>query len=434
MIKLLEGVRVVETASFFMGPIAGRILADWGAEVIKIEAAVINGMNPSTADGDRIRGTGIARGIVNGDPCCYEFINGNKKSVGINVATPEGRKLQQKLCASADIVIHHMRPKDAKKLGLDYDTLNAMHPGIIVAGTSGYGLKGDDADRGGFDATAYACRSGMCSDCTIDGSPFIPFMGYGDVPSGTYLATAILAAYVNKLRTGEGEEVTTALYGSAIWTAGIPIMTAGYGDKYPTGRDDVFPTTKMFKCGDGKYLYLMGQVWENVIADLCKIMDMPADAAKRWPNYFAAKAANIEITKILDEQFAQHDRDYWIAKLNKTNIPFEVVASFKDVQHDKQAWDAGFLVKPQGMGAEYPTGVPVAPGQFRNAGEVEVKTADVGENTREQLKIIGYTDEQIDKFRAKKIVSEGDQFQPDRFNITKPGTVYNMVFSAIGKK
>ena len=431
MIKLLEGVRVVETASFFMGPIAGRILADWGAEVIKIEPAVAPSMDPSTADGDRCRGTGMARNITNGDPCCNEFVNGNKKSVAINTYTPEGKKLQQKLCASADIVIHHMRPKDAKKLGVDYETLSKINPGIIVAGTSGYGLKGPDCDRGGFDATAYACRSGMVHDCTIDGRPFIPFMGYGDIPSGTYLCMAILAAYVNKLRTGKGEEVTTALYGSAIWTAGIPIMTAPYGDKYPTGRGDVFPTTKMFKCGDGKYVYLMGQVWPNVIADLCRIMDMPADAKKRWPNYFAAKASNEEITAILDEQFAQHDREYWLEKLGTTNIPFEIVASFADVEKDQQAWDAGFLVKPTGLGAEYETGIPVPPAQFRNAGEAEVPAPGVGDSTREQLLKVGYTNEEIDKLRAKKIVSEGDQYEPERFNIQKPGTAYNLVFSAM---
>lgn len=430
MIKLLEGVRVVETASFFMAPIAGRILADWGAEVIKIEGAVIPSPNPASADGDRCRGTGLARGIMNGDPCCNEFINGNKKSVGINTFTPEGRKLQQKLCASADIVIHHMRAKDAKKLGVDYETLSKLNPGIIVASTSGYGTKGPDSDRGGFDATAYACRSGMAQDCTSDGNPFIPFMGYGDIPAGTYLCCAILAAYAGKLRTGRGEEVTTSLYGSAIWTAGIPVMTAPYGDKYPTARGDVFPTTKMFKCADGKYVYLMGQVWENVIADLCKIMDMPEGAAKKWPNYFAASAAKAEITAILDEQFAQHDRDYWVAKLNTTNIPFEIVCSFKDVQKDAQAWEAGHLLKPVGgVGVDYETGIPAAPGQFRNAGEAELTTCNVGENTREQLKICGYTDEQIDALRAKKVISEGDQYEPERFNVQKPGTAYNMVFT-----
>ncbi|MDD2980880.1 MAG: CaiB/BaiF CoA-transferase family protein [Hespellia sp.] len=425
MINILEGIRVVETASFFMGPIAGRILADWGAEVIKIETAT----SVPPHDGDRVRGTGMARGIVNGDPCCNEFVNGNKKSVGINTFVPAGRKLQQELCASADIVIHHMRPQDAKKLGLDYATLSAKNPGIIVACTSGYGLKGPVASRGGFDATAYAARSGMVTDCTSDGKPFIPFMGYGDVPAGTYLATAILAAYVNKLKTGKGEEVTTALYGSAIWTAGIPIMTAQYGDKYPTPREAVFPTTKAFKCADGKYIYLMGQVWESVIDGLCKIMDMPKGAKKKWPNYFAASASNAEITAILDEQFIQHDRDYWEEKLATTKIPFEIVNSFADVQKDEQAWKAGFLVKPED--SPYETGIPVAPGHFKSQGDVEVKTVNVGENTREQLKELGYSDEKIDGLRSKGVISEGDQFESDRFDITKPGTYYNKVFSQL---
>lgn len=433
MINLLQGVRVVETASFVMGPIAGRILADWGAEVIKIEPAVVDSMNPSTADGDRIRGTGMARGVVNGDPCCYEFVNGNKKSVAVNTMTPEGRKIQQKLCASADIVINHLRPADAKKLGIDYDTLSKLHPGIIVASTSGYGHVGVDANRGGFDAVAYASRSGMAMDCTADGTPFIPFFGYGDVPSGTYFALAILAAYIKKLRTGEGEEVTSSLYGCAIWTAGVPIMTAPYGDPYPTPRDGVFPSSKMYKCADGKYIFLMGLIWENTIVDLCKIMDLPKDAPKRWPNYFAASACSKEISDLLDEQFAKHDRDYWVEKLSTTRIPFDVVASFKDVQKDPQAWDAGYLQKASDEYSEgYDTGIPMPPGQFRNAGTPEVKMVRVGENTREELKKIGYTDEQIDKFRAKKLASEGDQFKPDRFNIAKPGTVYNQLYTAMG--
>ena len=427
MIKLLEGMKVVETASFFMGPVAGRVLADWGAEVVKIEPAV----SIPPYDGDAIRGTGMAQGIVNGDPCCNEFINGNKKSVAINMYTPEGQKIQQKLCASADVVISHLRAKDAKKLGLDYDSLAAINPGIIVASTSGYGTKGEDAGRNGFDATAYACRSGMAKDCTVDGQPFIPFKGYGDVPSGTYMAAAILAAYVNKMKSGKGEEINVSLYGCAVWTAGLPIMTAQYGDKYPTGRLDVFPTCKMFKCADEKYIYLMGQAWENVIADLCKIMDMPKDAKKRWPNYFAANASRPELTEILDREFAKQDRDYWVKKLRTTRIPFEIVASFEDVQKDKQAWDAGFLVKSET--SEFDTGIPVPPGQFKNAGTSVVKTENVGEHTREQLKMIGYTDEQIDKMRAKGMVTEGDQFEPDRFTITKPGTYYNKVFSAIGK-
>ena len=147
MIKLLEGMRVVELASFMMGPIAGRVLGEWGAEVIKVEPALKQTMNPKEGDGDMIRGAGMARAIVNGDPCVYQFVNGNKKSVCLDTHTPEGVQAMVDLCLSADVVISHLRPKDAKKLGVDYESLSQKKPGIIVASTSGYGTSGPDADR-----------------------------------------------------------------------------------------------------------------------------------------------------------------------------------------------------------------------------------------------------------------------------------------------
>lgn len=431
MQNLLEGVRVVETASYMMGPIAGRILADWGAEVIKIEPDVAH----PPFDGDRMRGTGLARGIMNGDLGIYYFVNGNKKSVALDTTCKQGQIIQQKLCASADIVIHHINPADQKKLGIDYATLSKMNPGIIVASTSGYGIKGPDKDRPGFDAVAYAARSGMLTSCAADGTPYIPFMGYGDVPSGSYFASAIMAAYIHKLKTGEGNDVTVSLYGSAIWTAGLPIISAPYGDPYPTPMDAGLPSARMFRCGDGKWLYMMCNDWDRSIVKFKMVMpSFPEDAEKRWPNYFAAKADSKGIAEIFAAEFASHDRDYWVEKLTSAKIPFDVIADFADIQNDAQAWEGGHLIHPKEAGTDaypYKTGIPVAPGQFKNGGTPEVSICNAGENTREQLKLIGYTDEQIDKFRAKKIVTEGDQYEPDRFNVMKPGTYYNKLFSAL---
>ena len=427
MINLLEGMRVVELASFMMGPIAGRVLAEWGAEVIKVEPALKFTMNPSEGDGDMIRGAGMARAIVNGDPCVWQFVNGNKKSVCLDTRTPEGAQAMIDLCLSADVVISHLRPRDAKKLGVDYDSLSKKNPGIIVASTSGYGTKGPDADRGGFDAVAFAARSGMISGLSPSGEPFVPYYGMGDVTSGTYLATAILAAYIKKLRTGEGEDVVSSLYGCAIYTAGVPVMTCNYGDPYPTPREAQLPTAKPFKCSDGKWLYLMGNVWESAIIGLCDIMDMPADAKTRWPNYFAASKDKVEITRIMDEEFAKHPRDYWIEKLSTTKIPFDVIADFTDIQKDPQAWEAGLLVKSDVEG--YDTGIPVAPAQFRNAGTAEIHMNYPGDHTVDELKKIGYSDEKIKELLDKGIATQMDPetYEYDRFNIMKPGTTYNMI-------
>lgn len=427
MIKLLEGMRVVELASYMMGPIAGRVLGEWGAEVIKIEPALKKSMNPSEGDGDMIRGAGMARSIVNGDPCMWEFINGNKKSVCLNTRTPEGHKAMIDLCLSADVVISHLRPKDAKKLGIDYESLSAKKPGIIVASTSGYGITGPDADRGGFDAVAFASRSGMIAGLSPSGEPFIPYYGMGDVTSGTYLATAILAAYVHKLQTGIGEEVTVSLYGSAIWTAGVPVMTSIYGDPYPTPKSVQLPSAQPFKCADGKWVYLMGNDWPSAIDGFCKIMDMPADAKQKWPTYMDAVKAKAEITPILEANFLTQPRDYWLEKLATTRIPFDVLAEFKDIQGDVQAWEGGFLMPNAVEG--YEIGIPTAPGQFRNAGKAEMVMNYPGEHTVEQFKAIGYSDEEIQALLGKGIITQLDPetYEYDRFNILKPGTTYNII-------
>ena len=427
MIKLLDGMRVVELASYIMGPIAGRVLSEWGAEVIKVEPAIRKTMNPMDGDGDLIRAAGMSRAIVNGDPCIWEFINGNKKSVCINTRTPEGHKAMIDLCLSADVVISHLRQKDAKKLGVDYESLSAKKPGIIVASTSGYGTTGPDAERGGFDAVAFASRSGMIAGLSSGGQPFLPYYGMGDVTSGTYLAAAILAAYIKKMQTGIGEDVVVSLYGSAIWTAGVPIMTSTYGDPYPTPKTVQLPTAQPYECADGKWVYLMGNDWPTAIDGLCQIMDMPADAKQKWPSYLHASKDKLEIITILTKNFLKQPRSYWLEKLATTKIPFDVLADFKDVQSDPQAWEAGFLTPNVVEG--YTTGIPKPPAQFRNAGDAELFMTYPGENTVEQFKTIGYSDEEINALLEKEIVTQLDPetFEYDRFNITKPGTTYNLL-------
>ena len=156
-------------------------------------------------------------------------------------------------------------------------------------------------------------------------------------------------------------------------------------------------------------------------------MDMPADAKTRWPNYFAASKDKEEITRIMDEEFAKHPRDYWIEKLSTTKIPFDVIADFTDIQKDPQAWEAGLLVKSDVEG--YDTGIPVAPAQFRNAGTAEIHMNYPGDHTVDELKKIGYSDEKIKELLDKGIATQMDPetYEYDRFNIMKPGTTYNMI-------
>ena len=175
----------------------------------------------------------------------------------------------------------------------------------------------------------------------------------------------------------------------------------------------------------------MGNDWPSAIDGFCKIMDMPADAKVRWPSYFAASKDKVEIIGILTENFAKQPRDYWLEKLATTRIPYDVLAEFKDIQSDAQAWEGGFLMPSAVEG--YTTGIPTCPGQFRNAGKAEITMNYPGEHTVEQFKAIGYSDEEIEALLAKGVATQLDPetYEYDRFNIMKPVTTYNMIMGGM---
>ena len=175
----------------------------------------------------------------------------------------------------------------------------------------------------------------------------------------------------------------------------------------------------------------MGNDWPAAIDGFCKIMDMPADAKQKWPTYMDAAKAKAEITPLLEEQFLKQPRDYWLEKLATTRIPFDVLAEFKDIQGDVQAWEGGFLMPNAVEG--YNIGIPTCPGQFRNAGKAEITMNYPGEHTIEQFKAIGYSDEEIQALLDKGIATQLDPetYEYDRFNIMKPGTTYNMIMGGM---
>ena len=168
-LKLLDGVKVVDMSAFVAAPMAAEILAEYGADVVRIE--------PLTGDG--IRGWGMTQNIYNGDAPLYDAINGNKRHIAVNTRTAEGMGVLWKLLETADIFICHMREKDMVKLGIDWDTLHAKFPALIYANTTGYGSTGPLASRGGFDMIAYATRTGLTTDVVPEGAhPYMPYQAH----------------------------------------------------------------------------------------------------------------------------------------------------------------------------------------------------------------------------------------------------------------
>ena len=296
-LKLLDGVKVVDMSAFVAAPMAAEILAEYGADVVRIE--------PLTGDG--IRGSGMTQNIYNGDAPLYDAINGNKRHIAVNTRTAEGMGVLWKLLETADIFICHMREKDMVKLGIDWDTLHAKFPALIYANTTGYGSTGPLASRGGFDMIAYATRTGLTTDVVPEGAhPYMPYQAQGDIPTGLYLSIGIMAAYINRLRTGLGDQVSCSLYGSGMMSAMVPILSGQkpYNNLWPKGRENVLPFSCMYRGSDDRWIMVAGLQWHKDWPRFVARLGLDPELVTKYPDYMTALAKSNEIIPMLDELFA----------------------------------------------------------------------------------------------------------------------------------
>ena len=369
-LKLLEGVKVVDMSAFVAAPMAAEVLAEYGADVVRIE--------PLTGDG--IRGSGMTQNIYNGDAPLYDAINGNKRHIAVNTRTAEGMGVLWKLLETADIFICHMREKDMVKLGIDWETLHAKFPALIYANTTGYGSTGPLASRGGFDMIAYATRTGLTTDVVPEGAhPYMPYQAQGDIPTGLYLSIGIMAAYINRLRTGLGDQVSCSLYGSGMMSAMVPILSGQkpYNNLWPKGRENVLPFSCMYRGSDDRWIMVAG----------------------------------------LDELFATKTVQEWSDILTEEDIPNDICLKFSEVADDPAVL-TGNLMKEVEMPSGEVIKMPRTPVYFREAGAPDpVVAPTVGEHTEDVLKECGYTDEEIKKMAEEKVVGLGDTWDRSMYVI-----------------
>lgn len=400
-LDLLKGVKVVDMSAFVAAPMAGEMLAEYGADVIRIE--------PLTGDG--IRGAGMTQNIYNGDSPLYDVINGNKRHVALNTRTPEGMSVLWKLLETADVFICHMREKDMIKLGLDWDSLHAKFPALIYANTTGYGSTGPLATRGGYDMISYATRTGLTSDLVAEGQPpYPPYQAQGDIPTGMYLSIGILAAYIKRLRTGQGDQVTCHLYAAGMMSAVVPILTGQepYNNPWPKGRDHVLPFQCNYKGSDGRWIMIAGLQWHKDWPRFVERVGLDPELAAKYPDYMTALGACDELIPMLDEVFATKTAKEWSDLLTEIDVPNDLCQKFSEVTKDPAVMQ-GNLMKE----VTYPSGTTVkltrTPIHFREAGMPDTAIAPtVGADTEAVLKEAGYTDDEIKQLHEAKVIGLGD--------------------------
>lgn len=396
---LLKGIKVVEFATYVAAPSGAKMLADWGADVIKVE--------PISGEGQRTVGSAYSSPATEEENPWFENENFNKKSICINVKTKEGMQIFHKLLSEADVFITNVRVGALKKLGLSYEDVKEKYPSLIMAQVLGYGEKGPLKDKPGFDYTAYFARGGvMASLMEKDTSPLNSAPGFGDHYTGIALAAGVCAALVKKGRTGKGENVTVSLYHMGIYGLGCLILSDQYGNKMPMTRlKPNSPVCNSYKCKDGRWIQLALVQYDEWIGRFFKAIDRE-DLMDNINYRTRAKMLNCveELVEIIGKEIIKKPLSEWEKILVDCDIPFERVQLCEDIVKDEQAWENEYLVKKVfDSGNE---GVLVnTPVKFREMGLREMTPAPkLEENTVEILKSLGYKDEEIAKLKDMKSV------------------------------
>ena len=388
---VLDGVKVVELAEFGFVPSCGAVLADWGADVVKVERI--------TGDPLRhVQGAGLVADT--GDfNFLWEQMNRNKRGIALDLRSPEGRAALDRLLEVADVVITNFLPSARASLRLDPDDVWTVNPRLIYAKGHGQGQQGPDADQGGFDAVSYWARGGIGHVLTPTGGPLVmQRAAMGDGPSGAFLAGGVAAALYQREKTGKGSVVDVALLGTAVWTLAPDLVaTTILGtDPEPLGSGTVLssPLIGPYRTGDGRWLLLnmMDDVrhWEPTCRALGleHLLDDPrvADTAGRAEHReelhdtFAATIANRSYSD-LRASLAAHD------------TIFSVMAAPTEVVEDPQVVANGYLAPhPHHERARLAAG----PCQFDDAPLVVRRHAPtIGEHTDAILAEVGFTGDEI---------------------------------------
>jgi crotonobetainyl-CoA:carnitine CoA-transferase CaiB-like acyl-CoA transferase len=347
----LEGTRVVELGVWVAGPSAGGILADWGAEVIKIEPP----------DGDPFRGLYLtASGVERPANPPFELDNRGKRSVVLDLRTAEARGIAHRLLERADVFVTNVRPAALARLALDWDTLQALNPRLVYARVTGYGETGPDADRPSYDVGAFWSRAGIAASLTPPGTvPPIQRGAMGDHTAGMTLAGGVSAALLARERTGRGQLVTTSLLRVGLFVLGWDTNAAlrlGIAAT-PMQRDDhPNPVICPFRGRDGRWFWLLGLQGDRHWPDLLRAVGKPEwSSDPRFATMRARREHCGELVALLDAIFATAPAAEWHRRLDAAGMWWAPVQTTTEAIEDPQVRASGAIVDvPQADGTSAP--------------------------------------------------------------------------------
>lgn len=388
MNSLLSGIRVVEFAQYVMVPSAGALLADMGADVIKIE-------HPTQGDPYRgVKSFGLADTAAAESPS-VAHTNRGKRGLGVDVKHRCGRALLDKLLGTADVFLTSIRAPALVRLSLDLEGVRAVNPNLIYARGSGFGVEGPDKDAPAFDLTAFWSRGGFANSLTPPDADYPVQMrpALGDRSSALALAMGVCAALFNRARTGQPGAVDVSLMGTACWILAGDILSALHGVTPGQERGRTTgpnPLTNTYRTRDGRWITLSALHSDRHWPELCRLLgreDLSDD-----PRYadWRARADNADACRAeLDRAFASVDLAGWMDRLADFDGPWSPVQSAAEVVGDRQTAANGWIVELEGE--DHPVYAVAGPARSDSDDGRLQRAPRVGEHTEEILLELGLT-------------------------------------------
>lgn len=399
--KPLEGIKVVELTGFYAAPTVPRVLAEWGAEVIKIE--------PPHGDPARTQAGVFNMPYSEDENPAFDIGNVNKKFICVNLKTDEGKEATLKLLESADVLVTSYRTKALQKLGLSYEELSEKFPKLVFAQILGFGENGPEKDTAGFDATAYVCRGGVLTSMTEKGeSPLNEVNAYGDFQATMCLVSGISAALFNRERTGRGDKVTVSLHHTALFMMNIAIVSSQFGNEYPKSRKEVAnPFNNTYRSKDDRWFLFCAPEYNRDFPKIMKMIDredLIGNEDYSTVEEVNKRGKNREIIEIIEQELAKKNLDELMALFKENDIANEKGYTMEEIVNDEQAWANDCIRK-----IRYPSGnetvLPTNPVRFRSLGNPEmIPSKPLGYHTEEILTQYGYTKQAIEQMRANKAI------------------------------
>jgi crotonobetainyl-CoA:carnitine CoA-transferase CaiB-like acyl-CoA transferase len=398
---LFSGLKVIDCATVIAAPAAAMMLADYGADVIKIE---------QPGEGDMLRMLGDIPTTPYADSDWFWQLDGrNKRGVALDLKQPAGMEILRKLVAGCDVFITNQPYSVRESLGITYKDLKLLNPGMIYASLTAYGEKGPERQRKGFDQLAYWARSGLMELMREPGTrPTQGLPGMGDHPTGVALYAGIVTALLNRERCGEGSLVETSLLANGLWSAaGIAqgVMAGGDMPLYRSLNESQPAMMRPYETQDGRWLQFNMIRNEDLQSLLFVALDAPEILAD--PRFSSQELMfenrellGLELQKIIEQKAAK----YWLKIFESFELPINLVALVEESKNDPQVLQNQMVVAPKDDRIKTPL-IIEHPIQISNVEKVGPTCAPgLGEHTDEVLADLGYTVEGVTRLRESGVI------------------------------